>query len=108
MVINEEVREILEDLQSALKQLYGDRLQRVILYGSWARGEANEDSDIDVLVVLKGAIVPGREIDQMLDLVVEIEWKYDVLLSVHPVSEEDYQVRQSPLLINVRREGIEV
>jgi predicted nucleotidyltransferase len=103
-----DIKEILGQLRLTLEKLYGDRLKRLILYGSWARGEATEDSDIDGLVVLKGPVKPGREIDRMLDLIVEMDWKYDILLSIHPVSEEDYQTRQSPLLINVRREGIEI
>jgi predicted nucleotidyltransferase len=99
---------MLEELRSALERLYGDRLRQVILYGSQARGEANEDSDVDVVVVLAGSIVPGREIDRMLDLVVELNEKYGTLISVYPVSEENYQATQSPLLINVRREGVAV
>lgn len=107
-IVNTEVGTMLEELRSALERLYGDRLRQVILYGSQARGEANEDSDVDVVVVLAGSIVPGREIDRMLDLVVELNEKYGTLISVYPVSEENYQATQSPLLINVRREGVAV
>lgn len=107
-IVNAEVGTMLEELRSALERLYGDRLRQVILYGSQARGEANEDSDVDVVVVLAGSIVPGREIDRMLDLVVELNEKYGTLISVYPVSEENYQATQSPLLVNVRREGVAV
>ena len=102
------IQALLEELHSGLARLYGDRLKRALLYGSWARGKATEDSDVDVVVVLADSVVPGREIYRMLDLVIELDEKYDTLISVYPVSEEDYLVTQSPLLVNVRREGVEV
>ena len=102
-----EVQAMLEELRSGLSILYGNRLNRVLLYGSWARGEATEGSDVDVMVILSGSVVPGREIDRMLDLVMELGEKYDALISVYPVSEKDYRATQSPLLVNARCEGVE-
>jgi predicted nucleotidyltransferase len=100
------VKGIIREFKEEIEKLYGERLKRVILYGSWARGDATEDSDIDLLIVLGGKVVPGREIDRMIDIITEINLKHDVLLSVYPVSEEDYSTVNSPLLINVRREGV--
>ncbi len=97
---------VLDDFKRELEELYGERLKQVILYGSWARGDATEDSDIDVLVVLEGNVVPGREIDRMIDIITDINLEYGVLVSVYPVSEEGYLTVNSPLLMNVRREGI--
>lgn len=70
------------------------------------KGEAKEESDIDLLVVLKGEVIPGKEIDRMIDIITEINLKYGVLLSVFPVSVEEYTTVNSPLLINVRKEGL--
>ncbi len=42
----------------------------------------------------------------MIDIITEINLEYDVLISVHPISEDDYFTINSPLLINVRREGV--
>jgi len=58
------------------------RLNRVVLYGTYARGDATEDSDMDLLIVLEGKVIPGEEIDRMMDIVTEI--KYDVLIPVYP------------------------
>jgi len=101
-----EIKNILAEFKEEIEKLYGTRLKKVILYGSWARGDATEDSDIDLLIVLEGEIVPGTEIDRMIDIITEINLKHDVLLSVYPISEHDYSVITSPLLINVRKEGI--
>jgi predicted nucleotidyltransferase len=100
------IQGILEEIKKELEKLYGTRLKKIILYGSWARGNATEESDIDLLIVLEGKISPGAEIDRMIDIITGINLKHDVLLSVYPISEQDYSTIQSPLLINVRKEGI--
>jgi predicted nucleotidyltransferase len=98
----------ITDLRSGLAKLYGPRLRNVILYGSWARGEANADSDIDLAIVLDGRVMPFREIDRMGDILTDIDLEYGVLLSVYPVSRQRYHTVRSPLLSNVRREGIAI
>jgi len=100
------LKTILDEFKAEVQKLYGQRLKDLILYGSYARGDAADESDIDLLVVLEGKIVPGREIDRMIDVITDINLKYSVLLAVVPISEEKYSRANSPLLINVRREGI--
>ncbi|MEG4505403.1 nucleotidyltransferase domain-containing protein [Microcoleus sp. F6_B4] len=60
MSINDKLKNILMQLRSHFEQLYGDRLTQMVLYGSQARGDARPDSDIDILVVLKGQVNPGE------------------------------------------------
>jgi predicted nucleotidyltransferase len=100
------IRKPIEEFKRDIKKLYGERLKDVVLYGSWARGEATEESDIDLLVVLEGKVTPGLEIDRMIDIITDINLKHDVLISVYPVSEQNYVTMSSPLLLNVRKEGI--
>jgi len=101
-------KEAIEEFKKEVKKLYGERLKHIILYGSYARGSAAEDSDIDLLIVLEGDVKPGEEIDRMIDIITEINLRYNVLISVYPISGEDYKKVNSPLLINVRREGLPV
>jgi len=100
------IKEVLKEFRAELEKLYGDRLRNILLYGSWARGDATEKSDIDLLIVLGEEIIPGKEIDRMIEIITEINLKHKVLISVYSVSEKDYSTVNSPLLINVRREGV--
>ena len=102
-----DIEPILKEFKLKTAELYGARLKKIVLYGSYARGQANDEhSDIDLAVVLAGTVEPCREIDRMIDIITDINLDYDVLLSVYPVSENDYRSVNSPLLLNVRREGI--
>lgn len=102
MIIND----IINEFKSEIKKLYGEKLKHIILYGSWARNTSTDDSDIDLLIVLNGEILSGREIDAMIDIITEINLKYDTLISVYPVSDQDYMKTNSPILMNIRKEGI--
>jgi len=101
-----EIRPILKEFRKGVEGLYGKRLKNIILYGSWATGKATEDSDIDLAVVLEGNVIPGKEIDRMIDTITEINLSYGVLVSVYPVSEKGYSAVNSPLLLNMRKEGV--
>jgi predicted nucleotidyltransferase len=100
-----EIKHIIKEFREKVEELYGGRLKNIILYGSYATGHATEDSDIDLAVVLEGDVSPGREIDRLIDIITEINLNYGTLLSVYPVSEKDYNSLNSPLLLNIRREG---
>lgn len=100
------LKKIVTEFKNEIKKLYGKKLKTVILYGSWVRGEATEHSDIDLILIFEGKIIPGEEIDRMIDVITEINLRYDVLISVYPISKRDYTTVNSPLLMNIRREGI--
>jgi len=78
------------------------------LYGSFARGDATGASDIDLAVVLRGEVSPLDEIDRMIDIVADLNLEHNVLMSVYPVSEDNYSSLNSPILLNLRREGVPV
>ena len=101
-----ETNTAVKEFKAEIKKLYGNRFKRVILYGSWARGEGGADSDVDLMVILKGGVAPGKEIDRMIDIITEINLKYNTLLSVYPIAEKEYTALNTPLLMNVRREGV--
>jgi len=97
---------ILAELRARLEKVYKDRLVRIVLYGSQARGDAEAGSDIDVLVVLKSPVRPGQEIARLGPFLTDLSLKHDTLVSCAFVSEERFRQEQSPFLMNVRREGV--
>lgn len=104
--ITRNIKIILEELQSELQNFYKTRFNKIILYGSYARGEATEDSDIDVVAVIEGIEDPMKELGKLSDIISQISLKYDTLISLYPISSEDFKNRYSPMLLNVRKEGI--
>ncbi len=106
MLTSSKLEKIISDFRQELEKLYGDRLINLILYGSQARGDSTEDSDIDIMVVLKSPVSPGDEIFYMGEVKNRINLKYNQIISVLPISEEDFAYKNTPLLDNIRREGI--
>ncbi|HRN27876.1 MAG: DUF433 domain-containing protein [Ignavibacteriaceae bacterium] len=101
-----ETKIILSLVKKELKQLYSDNLVEIILYGSYARGDYNANSDIDLLVILKKIESIGKEIDRIVDAVYDISLNYNSLISVVPISYKDYKNINSPLMLNVKQEGV--
>lgn len=97
---------VLKKLKAGLEGLYGPRLARVVLFGSQARGEVGEHSDIDVLVVLRGSFERRLERARVLPLIVELSLESDTVVSTLLVPETRFERGQDPLMLNVRREGV--
>jgi len=98
----------LKEVRQRLAAIYGNQLKKVILFGSQARGEAGLSSDVDLMVVLEGPIHAGKEIARTGELTSELSLKHDITFSCVFVSADRYLQEQSPLLLNVRREGVTV
>jgi predicted nucleotidyltransferase len=108
MEIAPRLRAILQELRARLERLYGDQLVGLLLYGSQARGDAEEGSDIDVLVVLQGPIDALDEIARSGADVAELSLANDVVISCVFKSQEAFENQRSPLILNARDEGIAV
>ncbi|NJN67765.1 MAG: HEPN domain-containing protein [Chloroflexaceae bacterium] len=98
---------LLAELRQQLQAHYGERLAGVVLFGSQARGDAEPGSDVDVLVVLRGAEPPAEEDRAFASaLSYDLLLRYEHLASLLHTSLESYLHEQSPLMINIRREGV--
>jgi uncharacterized protein len=97
---------ILAQLRQYIEQCYGDRFKHLILFGSQARNEATSDSDIDVMLVLDGIENTSAAYDRLSQFVADLCLEHDVLISCVLIPDDIFQTRATPLLLNVRREGI--
>lgn len=102
------VQKIARGLRTRLEELYGDRLHEVVLYGSYARGEATEASDIDVMVVLEGEVDAWAELQRMARPVYDLELETDEMITLYPIAQTEFEHRDHPFLTNVHREGVRV
>jgi len=103
-----DVKSIVREYREGLARELGLDLVEIILYGSHARGEATEWSDIDVLCVMKGPLDYGELIQRTSRLTARISLEHDVTLSRAFMPEEEYVASSSPFAMNVRREGLTV
>jgi predicted nucleotidyltransferase len=100
-----QVKTALNDLQNQLTLQLGNNAPRILIYGSYARRQAHADSDVDVLLLYPVEIKPGSEIRRIGSILAELNLKYQVLISVLPVSESAYTQAEGALWENIRREG---
>lgn len=103
--MNETVQQLMRQLKERLSALYGPRLKGVYLFGSCARGEAEAESDVDVLIVLDRVDNYAMEIERTSELIAGLSLEYGRSISCVYVSEERWKQDQSMFLINVREEA---
>lgn len=100
------VQEILNEVKSQLQILYGKKLRDVFLFGSYARKEADNESDVNVLIVIEDLGRYSQEVGKTSALISSLSLKYGVSISRVFVSESDWVGGDSPFLLNVRDEAI--
>jgi Nucleotidyltransferase domain len=79
-----------------------------MLFVSQARGDAEPGSDIDVLVVLRGEVSPCEEIGRTVEDVADVSLHHNEVVCCVFVSAEQFERERSPLLLNIRREGVPI
>jgi len=103
-----QLRRILRALRKGLDTALGERVEKVILYGSQARGDARGDSDIDVLIVLKDDFKYRTMLKKTSKIVAKLSLDNDVVISRAFASRQQYEQSNMPFLMNVRRDGISI
>lgn len=102
------IRKILKELKKGLRQLYGKRLKGLYLYGSYARGDYREGSDLDVLVILDTFDRAPLELKRTDELVGNLSLEYLITISPLFMREKDWLSADKPLLRNARVEGVSI
>lgn len=102
------VKKLLKQLKTGLARVYGDELSALYLYGSFARGENTDGSDLDVAVILKDFERRAAEIRRTSDLIGEISLDYEITVSPLFLREKEWTTNKFSLLRNIKAEGVAV
>lgn len=104
-----DLKPILEKYVDKLKEIYGDDLLQVSLFGSYARGDYGPDSDIDVLVIVKGSD-DHKYIyrDELSEITMDINMEYDIWIEVIAISGDYFHkwYKGDPFLLNVGKDEV--
>jgi predicted nucleotidyltransferase len=101
-------QDLLKALKSGLTAIYGERLRGLYLYGSYARGEEDEESDLDILVVLDQFDSYAREVDRTGELGSDLSLRHGITVIQVFVREAEWLAGDTPFLQNVRDEAVSV
>ena len=104
--MDERINRLINQIKEHLIKMYGGKIKKVILYGSFVRGEASKDSDIDILVLVDQSLNPFEVRESLSDLLFDILLDEGELISVIAIPENLYENYNSPFMLNVRKEGL--
>ena len=109
--IPKKISNIMNEFVKGVNQILGNRVKKVILYGSYARGDYDESSDIDIMILTDlsdNEIIEYR--DKIWDYAYDIEYdnNFDIQLSplVKNIDKFNYWLEALPFYMNVQKEGV--
>ena len=100
---------ILKKIVQIYRSVYGEQLVQVILYGSYARGDYDSDSDIDIVAIVHGdRKILQEQLKKVWDSSCELELEYETILSPTVIPYEEFQRYQKelPYYRNIAQEGV--
>lgn len=107
--MTQSINDLLQRYVNEIREIYGSHLRQVILYGSYARGDFKEDSDVDIMILLD---IPDMEtkayFERLIDITFDFNMEYDV--DIKPIAKNEAHFRRwvvnYPFYANVNREGV--
>lgn len=106
---DQKIERILHALERELGKIFKDKLKKIILFGSYSRGDYDDESDIDVMVLVDDSN-PYKYDDALLDVEVDLSLEFEVVLSIFAENESAYEEAKTykPFLKAIEKEGIEI
>lgn len=111
MCTKNELNLILRTITQAYQSVYGDKIVKIVLYGSYARGDHQNDSDIDIAAIVQGEReLLQRGLKTVWDISAELELEYGTIVSptVIPFAEFEQYKNDLPYYRNIENEGVEI
>ena len=102
----DQFKQLLAELKTGLAKIYGKRLKGLYVFGSYARGEQAQESDLDLLVVLDDFDHYGAEVGRTSQLASDLSLRYDLSISNVFARESEWLRGQSPFFRNIRQEAV--
>ncbi|MCD7733015.1 MAG: nucleotidyltransferase domain-containing protein [Oscillospiraceae bacterium] len=102
---------ILDEVAKSYRKTYGNNVTKILLYGSYARGDYHDDSDIDIVAIVKGdRLELQNELKKVWDVSDDLGLEYEVIVSptVIPYDEFEEWKEDLPYYRNIEKEGIVV
>ena len=96
---------VLSKFKDAIYAAYGAEIERVVLFGSRARGDANPDSDYDIAVFLNGLTDRWKEVRRIADIEVAILSETGAIIEALPHPAGSWRDTNSPLMREIRKDG---
>ncbi|MBI5822600.1 MAG: nucleotidyltransferase domain-containing protein [Chloroflexi bacterium] len=102
------IRKLMKELKAGLVRIYGDKLKAVYLYGSYARGDYRQGSDVDVMILLEDYRDYWNEQKKISQLASDVSLEYDTTVSCIFIKEIQWKnsANERPLLYNIHKEGV--
>lgn len=95
------INDLLEVIKTRLQDKFKENIKAIILYGSWVKGTAKKDSDIDLLVVFNNLSSDARKVIYEI----EREISHERSITIVPTTVEEFRDEKNPLFTAVKREG---
>lgn len=111
MCTTAQLKHITEIMANAYREVYGANIMTIYLYGSYARGDYDGESDVDLVAIVKGErTVLQDKLKKVWDISVDVGFEHDVVISpmVIPYSEFEEYREKLPYYRNIEREGLKI
>lgn len=111
MCAKSELNAILQQMSKVYRAVYGESIVRIVLYGSYARGDNQKDSDIDIVAIVRGERAELQErLKKVWDASSDLELEYGMIVSptVVPFAEFEKYKDDLPYYRNIENEGVDI